>query len=217
MTRRRPRLSGGYTLLTHDDRKRYPDLYDMKPGPAVLHQVPALQFVSQEMVNALHMDWIAHPEPRGEKWFVPQVVNQLKLMTKTRIGYKFKLMPHEILWKERSETGASSFSYMMQVPECVTPEMYQEAVALVKKRWGGEFPPTMRFVGAPPHLSAQKLHVGHYRDTHETLEEIMREVEARGYLVRGNQRDIYLTPSMACYASPATWKTIVRVELEPLP
>lgn len=202
-------------MLTHDHKKLHPQVYGMKPGPPLVQQIPALQFVSQEMVSALHMDWIGHPKPHGEKWLVPQVVNQLKQMTKTRMEYKFKLMPHEIIWKERSETHLSSFSYMMQVPACITLEMYEEAVHRVRKRERGEFFPTMRFVATPPQLCAQKLHVGHYRETRVTLQEIIREVEGRGHGVRGNQRDIYLTPSMGCYASPATWKSIVRIEIEP--
>lgn len=42
----------------HDNRKVYPQVYAVKPGPVYIQQIPNLQYVSQEMNTAFHMDII---------------------------------------------------------------------------------------------------------------------------------------------------------------
>lgn len=201
--------------ITHDNRKIYPHVYAVKSGPAQILQLPKLQYVSQEMNTTFHMNWAGHPEPLDEKWIVWKIVNQLKQITKNSWGYKFKLMPHEIIWHGLNENDKYAVTQMMQVPDCINMEIYEEARTKVEKNLRGQKIPETKFIGVESILCAQKLHVGHYRDTQSTFKEIEDYVKEQGLRIKGDRREIYLTPAMMCHL-PETWKTIVRVEVEKL-
>ncbi|CAG7633879.1 GyrI-like domain-containing protein [Paenibacillus allorhizosphaerae] len=199
--------------VTHDHRKLYPQVYGAKQGPVTIEQMPPLVYVSQQMNTSFRMNWAGHPQPLDEQWIAWKVVNQLKRITKKSLGYKFKLMPHEVVWHEELEAGKWSVTKMMQVPDFITFEMFEQARAHVEKNLPGQHIPSTKLVRAPSGPFAHKLHVGHYRHTQQTMQEICTYVHENGYVVKGDRREIYLTPAMDCHP-PDTWKTIVRVEIE---
>ncbi|MDF2571678.1 MAG: hypothetical protein K0R55_3282 [Sporomusa sp.] len=199
--------------ITHDNRKLFPQVYAVKPGTVQILQIPSLQYVSQEMNTSFHMDWTGHPQPLDELWVAWKIVNQIKRISKESLDYKFKLMPPEIIWHDSNENNKYSVSHMMQIPDCITVEIFEEAKACVQRNLRNKIP-QIKFIGANSILCAQKLHVGHYRDTQQTLQEINSFVKEQGYKVKGNRREIYLTPAMADCHPPDSWKTIVRVEIE---
>lgn len=199
--------------ITHDNRKVFSQVYTVKPGPVNIEQIPKLQYISQEMNTAFHMDWAGRPEPLSEQWIVWKIVNQLKQITKKSFEYKFKLMPPEIIWHESSENNKFSVTQMMQVPDCITMEIYEKARTQVERNLRGQKIPDTKFIGTNSVLCAQKLHIGHYRDTQLTLQKIESYVVEQGYRIKSNRREIYLTPPMRCHP-PESWKTIVRVEIE---
>lgn len=121
--------------ITHDQRKIFPEIYGLKSGSVVIKQLPAIQYVSQQMTTSFNTNWIAHPHPIDEPWIAWKVVNQLKLITKESLDYKFKLMPHEIVWNKQLNQNQWSLSYMMQVPESITLETFEVARARVEKRF----------------------------------------------------------------------------------
>lgn len=205
---------GQLKQITHDNRKTYSEVYEVKPGPVQTMRVPKIQYVSQEMRTSFHMNWAGRPEPLDEQWIVWKVVNQLKQITKNSMGYKFKLMPPEIIWNGLID-DKYTVTQMMQVPDCITLEIYEDARAKVEKNLRGQKIPETKFIVEESIMCAQKLHVGHYRDTQTTLQEIEKFIEEQGYRIKGNRREIYLTPAMQCHL-PETWKTIVRVEIEKL-
>jgi len=197
----------------HDHRKIYPQIYAPKPGGTTILQIPKMQYVAQQMNTAFHMNWAGHPEPKDERWIVFKVVNQLKQITKHTMGYQFKLMPHEIIWHGLTESDQYSVTYMMQVPDSITLPMFEEARAKVDKNLRGQTVPETKFIGVDAIRCAQKLHVGHYRDTKLTYREMEESVGEQGYRIKGDRKEIYLTPAMMCH-HPDTWKTVVSVEIE---
>jgi hypothetical protein len=199
--------------ITHDQRRNFPQIYGLKPGPVIIQPLPEIKYVSQEMTTFFDTNWIAHPHPIDEQWIAWKVVNQLKQITKKNLNYKFKLMPHEIVWNNQVDSKQWSVSYMMQVPQCITHEIFEEARTRVEKRLRGCVFPTIQLISKQHRTCALKLHVGHYKDTIFTLEEISRTISEQGYRISGSPREIYLTPSMGCYP-PETWKTVIVVELE---
>jgi hypothetical protein len=199
-------------LITHDHRKVHPQVYGLKPGPTAIQQIPPLKYIAQDMTTAFHTHWAGRPEPIDEVWIVWKIVNQLKQMTKSSLDYKFKLMPPEIIWKQKI-AEKWLVTQMMQIPDCITKEMYEEAKFRVEKKMSKENLPIINFLDEKATLCAHKLHVGHYKDTKNTLQEIKDYVENQGCKIKGDHREIYLTPAMDCHPSE-TWKTIVRVEIE---
>ncbi|CAM4476894.1 hypothetical protein [Paenibacillus tarimensis] len=197
----------------YDHRKIIPQVYALKPGDVRIQQIPKMQYVSQQMNTAFHMNWAGHPEPIDEQWIVVKVVNQLKQITKNRLGYQFKLMPHEIIWHGLNDCNQYSVTYMMQVPDCITLCMYEEARAKVERNLRGQAIPETKLIEVDSILCAQKLHVGHYCDTVLTYQEIEHYTGGEGYQIIGDRKEIYLTPAMQCHL-PETWKTVVSVEIE---
>lgn len=195
---------------TYDHKKIHAEIYRMKSGPVSVRKVPGMKFIAQEMNTAYRMDWAGRPEPIEEEWLVWKVVNQLKNITKNTLNYKFTLMPHEILWHEKNE-GRSITTQMMQVPDCITQEMFESAQDHVAKNLKKELPP-MKLLTTELVLCVQKLHIGHYRETPNTLEEVMSFAQDEGYQLRNSHREIYLTPAMKCH-DPVNWKTIVSAEI----
>ncbi len=201
------------TLQTHDHRKIHKDIYQIKFGETFIQKLPELKFISQKMATSYNMNWDGRPEPIDERWLAWKVVNQAKQYTRKFLEYKFKLMPPEIVWHEKDEHGRWNVDQMMLVDNCITDEIYEWSIARVKKNLRVKELPTISFVKSTSILCAQRLHVGHYKDTQETLQLIIADIEKQGYRAKGPRRDIYLLPAMGCYPADKC-KTIVRVELE---
>jgi hypothetical protein len=200
-------------FVTHDHRKVHSQVYGIKLGPPIVQSIPSLKFIAQDMTTSFYMDWAGRPEPVDEVWIAWKIVNQLKQMTKDTLGYKFKLMPPEIVWKQKAEEPIWFVRQMMQVPDCITGEMYEEARKRVEKNFRGQKVPETSFLVEAPVWCVQQLHVGHYKETEHTLQEIREFALTHGYQVKDEHREIYLTPAMNCHL-PDTWRTIVRVEIK---
>lgn len=196
-------------LMTHDHRNIHSEIYKMKQGPVAVRVIPAMKYVTQAMNTAYHMDWAGRPEPLDEQWVVWKVVNQLKHLTKNKLSYKFTLMPHEILWHEKNESRSVT-TQMMQVPNCITEEIFEEACFNVEKRLRKKLP-LMQLVSYESNTCVQKLHSGHYQNSIETLREIMNFADQESLSLKSSYKEIYLTPAMKCH-SPETWQTVVSVE-----
>jgi hypothetical protein len=54
--------------ITHDQRKIFPQIYGLKPGPVVIEKLPEINYVSQEMLTTFALDNIANPQPIDEPW-----------------------------------------------------------------------------------------------------------------------------------------------------
>lgn len=194
-------------MKVNDNRKLYRSVYHMKSGVIEEVEVPPLQFIVQEGKGKLN----SLGQPEEEYWAVWKTVNQLKRITKGRNGYQFKLMPHEIVWHENIGEDEWSYTQMMQVPDVITFEMYDEASACVQKRYRDEIVPATNFVTFKQGLCIQKLHVGHYRESMKTVEELKNYAESHGYNVSGGRREVYLNQP-GC--NPAhRWETIVRLQV----
>lgn len=202
-------------LKTHDYREIYKDIYQIKRDKTIIQQLPELKYVSQRMTTSYNMNWDGRPEPIDEGWMAWKVVNQIKQFTRKELEYKFKLMPPEIIWHEEVENKKWLVDQMMVVAECVTDDIYEWALDQVKKNLRVSDLPTITFVKSPPVLCAQRLHVGDYKNTAETLDVLKEDIEKQGYRAKGPHREIYLLPAMGCYPAEKC-HTIVRVELEAL-
>jgi hypothetical protein len=195
-------------LTLNDNRKVYPEVYAMKPDKVEILTIPPLQFVSQTMHGKLNSEESPFGDPR---WIVWKVVNQLKRLTKGSLQYQFKLMPNEVVW--HGQTGDDySYTQMMQVPDRITFDFYEEARRSFAVNYKDSPAPLTDFVSINQGLCAQKLHYGPYRDTGKTLADIEQYVSELGYRIVGDRREIFLNPPMC---NPIErWQTIVRVQLK---
>lgn len=205
-------MSNNLKVKAYDYRKLLPQVYGLKPGPAIIQELPPLKYIKQTMTTAFDRTWIGHPSPIQEDYTGWKIVNQLKRISKDRLDLKFTLMPYEMIWHSVNDANQETVSLLMQVPEWITSEMVEEAKSCVERNLHKPIPLT-ELISEQPLLCVQKLHVGHYRDTIRTLTEIQHYAVENGYTVLNPHKEIYLTPSMRCHA-PDSWKTIVRVNLK---
>ncbi|MEF3301676.1 GyrI-like domain-containing protein [Paenibacillus sp. GYB003] len=191
-----------------DNRKSYGSVYRMKPDAIEVVQVPPMQFIVHEGKGRLS----GTGRPEQDCWAIWKTVNQLKRISKERDGYQFMLMPHEIVWHEQIGDDEWTFTEMMHVPDRITIDMYEEARRNVEKRYRNEIVPDTRFVSINQGLCIQKLHVGHYRESARTVEQLYRFAETGGYKITGDRREVYVNPPL-CYPTPDRWETIVRLQV----
>ncbi|GIO28378.1 hypothetical protein [Ornithinibacillus bavariensis] len=198
---------------TNNHRKLLKQIYEIKEGKTVIETLPDRCYVSQRMCTSFHMDWDGHPEPKDEKWIGFKVVNQIKQITKTEMDYRFKLMPHEMIWLQQEEDQKWLVDRMMLVPDFITEDIYTRALEKVKKNLRVDELPAISFRREAAALEALQLHVGHYRDTKDTLAEMEEEVNRRGYEMILPHREIYLNPAMDCYPAH-NCKTVICVKIQ---
>jgi hypothetical protein len=198
---------------TINHRKLLKQIYEIKEGAATIETLPERCYVSQGMHTSFYMEWNGHPEPKDEKWIAFKVVNQIKQITKTEMDYRFKLMPHEMVWLHQEEDEKWLVERMMYVPDFITEDIYTRALEKVKKNLGVHELPAINLRREPSTLAALKLHVGHYRDTKESLVVLDQELKQQGYQMILPHREIYLNPAMDCYPAHNS-KTVICVYIE---
>lgn len=60
-------MEGMKSVITHDYRKKYREIYLPKTEEITIQQQPELTYVSQRMITSYNMDWNGRPEPIDEK------------------------------------------------------------------------------------------------------------------------------------------------------
>jgi hypothetical protein len=179
----------------------------MKPNSIEVLRVPSLQFISLE--GKCKLNGLGLPEDTG--WPIFKIVNQLKRISKLRLGYPFKLMPHEYIWHEKHEDGQWSYTQLMQVPDLIDYDLYEEARGLVERKYKDEHVAQTKLHRSEPGSSIQKLHKGHHKYISSTLEEIRQFAGENGYTINGSPRMILVH---WCAHDPANWESIVRVPVQ---
>lgn len=190
-------------MKVHDHRKIHRGLYTNKENVVQVIDVPELQYIvahgsGPKNVYSMHEG--------DELWSISRVTNRLKEMTKTEMEYKFKLMPLEVVW---SEVGNDTWSWtaMMQVPDLITQDLFDEAVQELEKR--------KRRVRVPVSLekiqqgrSVQTLHIGPYHLVDGTINKVKEYCDLNGYEITSDFREIYINAPFC--NPPENVQTIVR-------
>lgn len=191
-------------LKVHDHRKIHSGVYKQKAGSPELIEVPPMKFILQE--GTAELDASGRPT---DPWVIWKTVNQLKRITKDRLGYQFTLMPREVVWHAQVQGDTWQFTDMMMVPDLVDQAMYEEARNSVAGRYRNQLLPETELAVLTQGLSVQMLHVGHYREVGRTEEAIRAFAAANGYEICGDRRQIYVN-APDCYPTPDSWESIIR-------
>jgi hypothetical protein len=149
----------------------------------------------------------------------------LKFMLKKRKGdpIDYPVMALEGLWwVEDGHFGITIkdnwfYTLMIQQPEVITPSLFAEAVAQVKKKRGDS--PTLskaRLEKFEEGLCVQVMHIGPYASEPATIEGMRAFAAENGYRDRvgpnGKHHEIYLSDPRK--ADPAKMKTVLRHPIE---
>lgn len=191
-----------------DNRKVLKTVYQVKPDTIEILEIPDLNFlVLDGELRREELSLEDHPLT----WVTSRIQNQLRLITSKRLQYNFRQMPYEMIWQDKLLTGVWRRTVMVQLPEQVDEAMFQEAIGNVKAKNKKVDFLEPAFQRISQGLCAQKLHFGHYDDTEKTVQEIVKHISEKGYIVRGKTREIYLNPPN--WNPVEKWQTIVRVPI----
>jgi hypothetical protein len=148
------------------------------------------------------------------------VVYTIKFRLK-RDGLTMPILPLEALWftaadgtfdvhKPQEQWG---WRAMLAVSDDVTPAVFDEAVAEVRRKKGNSPElDRLRFERWREGRSAQVMHVGPYSEELPTIERLHAFITAQGCKPRGPHHEIYLGDPRR--ADPAKLKTVLRQPVE---
>ncbi|HXH80069.1 GyrI-like domain-containing protein [Nocardioides sp.] len=195
------------------DHKLTLDSYVAKHHEFRLVDVPPLQYL---MVDG-HGDPNAGGEYADAIAALYPVAYTLKFASKTDLGQDYVVMPLEAQWwasDMEAFTGARDKSQwdwtaMILVPDWITTEMFEQAVAKVAGKQRPSSLDKVRLETLEEGLCVQTLHVGSYDDEAEILDELHhRYVPDNGLRLTGKHHEIYL--SDARRVEPSKLRTILR-------
>jgi hypothetical protein len=149
------------------------------------------------------------------------IAYSLKFMSKLRQDdpLDYTVMALEALWW--TETGAYDLTQpagwqwtaMIMQPDHITTEMFQEALAQVRKKKPNPALDKLRFESFTEGLCIQVMHIGPYKTEPETLAKMDLFASEKGYRMHGKHHEIYLGDPMR--AAEDKLRTILRHPVEP--
>ncbi|MFE8699697.1 GyrI-like domain-containing protein [Cytobacillus sp. FJAT-54145] len=192
-------------MIVHDHRKIHKNIYRPTKGIEVI-DTPDMQFV---VANGTGPRNVYGMHDGDAIYSISRVINRLKDMTKNEMEYKFTLMPLEIIWHK--PVGEDwDWKAMMQVPDIITEEMFETALAELDKR--------NRSVRVPVTLErihqgtcVQTTHIGPYHLIEDTVGQTKDYCQNQGYANVGEFREIYINQPFC--NPPEKLQTIVRAQV----
>jgi hypothetical protein len=136
-------------------------------------------------------------------------------------GLVVPILPLEALWYTAGDLSFDmnfpperwSWSVLMTVSDCVTPERFEDARAEVRRK-KGDTPALarLRLERWCEGRAAQVMHIGPYAEERPTIERLHAFIAAQGLRPRGAHHEIYLGDPRR--GDPAKLKTVLRQPVE---
>jgi hypothetical protein len=201
-------------MKTIDLKKTLKPYYTASTATPSIIEVPPM--------NCLMVDGIG--DPNGQTFqeavgWLYRVAYTLKFAFKKEKAVDYPVMALEGLWSAGNAADFLSdkrddwkWTLFITVPDIVTTQDVELAVAAARKK--AKFPgfPVVRFEGFVEGKAAQVMHVGPYAAEGPTIERLHRFVEEQGYQLRGKHHEIYLGDPRR--SAPEKLKTILRHPVE---
>ena len=201
--------------------------YDFKKEQKELYQPKAAAIVDVPEMIFIMVDGVGNPNTSKEYQSAVEILYGLsytikmsKKGGKTPAGYfDFVVPPLEGLWwmADRESIDLSKkdeycWTSMIRQPDFVTPEVFVEAKAALKKKKPGLDLTAARLERFAEGLCAQIMHIGPYDDEPETIEKLERFIAESGYQNNisdlRRHHEIYLNDPRK--VAPEKNKTIIR-------
>ncbi|MBC8171711.1 MAG: GyrI-like domain-containing protein, partial [Anaerolineae bacterium] len=178
----------------------------------------SIEFVEVPEMTYLMLD--SSGDPRDEENFqavvstLYTVAYAIKFALKAH-GIDFVVMPTEGLWwvEDLSKLDFDDrtnwlWTMMIVQPDGVTPEIFDTAVAAVRKKKNPARLDEVRLVRYAEGRAAQVLYIGAYADELPTIARLHEEIEAQGYVPTLKHHEIYLSDPRK--TAPEKLKTVIR-------
>lgn len=208
-------------METLDLRKTFKHLYNPSPKQPVIVDVPGFQFVTVEGAIEPGMEPGTSPSFAAALEALYGISYTLKFTSKQRTQdpIDYGVMPLEALWWiEQGEFDIRikdnwCWRAMIMQPDHITMEMFDEALAkLRKKRDGGAGLDLLQFGRFEEGTAVQVMHLGPYSEEPATLDRMRAFAEAQGYRLHYLHHEIYLGDPRR--GTPDKLKTVLRHPVE---
>jgi hypothetical protein len=194
-----------------DFKKAFKPLYHPPAGDFVSVEVPRMQFVKVDGEG----DPNTAPAYRSAVEWLYGVSYAMKFAAKTALGTDYVVPPLEGLWWAEDpksfltrEKDKWCWIMMIMVPDFVTHDMFESAVAKTGRKLGQPLQ-SLRLEFYDEGLSLQTLHVGSYDEEGPVLDRLHNDVMPnRGLAFNGHHHEIYLSDPRK--TASAKLKTILR-------
>jgi hypothetical protein len=194
-----------------DLKKDLKELYTASPKEVALVNAPRLHFLMLDGAG----DPNAAPEFQQATETLFSVSYALKFMVKKAKALDYGVMPLEGLWWAEDLAAFVSgdkdkwqWTLMILQPECVTPELVNNAITEVRKKKNPPLLDQLRFSAWCEGEAAQVLHVGPFAEEHLTMARLHAFIKDKGYHLCGKHHEIYLGDPRR--TAPEKLKTILR-------
>jgi hypothetical protein len=196
-----------------DFKKELKHLYNPSKKAFTVVDVPAMQFL---MVDG-------HGDPNTAQAYqdaleaLYAVAYKIKFASKKELAQDYTVPPLEGLWwaddmdafQNKPDKNQWIWTMMIMQPEWITPAMFDEACAVVKKQKDPAALSKLRLESYEEGLSVQIMHIGSYDDEGPTLHKLHHEfMPANGYTFNGKHHEIYLSDPRR--VAPEKMKTVLR-------
>jgi hypothetical protein len=199
-----------------DLRKQYKHLYQPGAKKVEVVDVPAFQFAMVDgKIEAGHMPGIS-PVFQAAVEALYGISYTLKFNSKLsrENPIDYTVMALEGLWWveegvfDITRPGEWCWTAMILQPDHITPEMFRQGLAQLRKKKDSPTLDLLRFETFHEGLSLQIMHVGPYAEEPATVEKIHAFTRENGYRLRGRHHEIYLGDPRR--SDPAKLKTVLR-------
>jgi len=196
-----------------DFKKQLKHLYNPGKKEFSVVDVPAMQF--------LMVDGRGNPNTaqayKDAIEVLYGVAYKIKFTSKQNLEKDYTVPPLEGLWWAdnmdafHNEPNYDQWIWTMMImqPDWITPALFDEACAIVKKKKDLAALPKLRLESYEEGLSAQILHIGPYTDEGPVLAKLHNEfMPANDYTFNGKHHEIYISDPRR--VAPEKLKTVLR-------
>jgi len=199
-----------------DLRKQYKHIYLPSAKKVEVVDVPPLQFALIDGEIELGQSPGTSPAFEQAMGALYGITYTLKFMSKLRKvnPIDYTVMTLEGLWWVESGvfdiTNPANWRYtvMIMQPDHISQEMYQEALATLRKKKPNPALDQLRFESFHEGLCIQMMHIGPYADEMATIAKMDAFAKENGYSMHGKHHEIYMGDPRR--GDPAKLKTVLR-------
>jgi hypothetical protein len=196
-----------------DFKKELKHLYNPSKKEFTVVEVPAMQFL---MVDGHGDPGVAQAYQEALE-ILYAIAYKIKFASKNSLDKDYTVPPLEGLWwaadmdaftiaRDKSQWD---WTMMIMQPDWITPEMFNEACAIVKKQKDPAALSKLRLESYQEGLSVQIMHIGSYDDEAPTLHKLHHKfMPSHNYIFNGKHHEIYLSDPRR--VSPEKLKTVLR-------
>jgi hypothetical protein len=203
-----------------DLRKQYKDLYIPPANKVTLVDVPTFKFIL--LKDAIEEGKAPGTSPafQNATEALYSISYNLKFMSKKRAEnpIDYGVMALEALWWvedgafDIDDPGNWLFKAMLMQPDHITEDMFQKALAQVRKKKPNPALDLLRFENFHEGLCMQIMHIGPYAEEPATIARMDAFATENGYKTRGKHHEIYHGDPRR--TKPENLKTVLRHPVE---